>query len=144
MEVEAAVRDACRYVEAAIRYAPGLGKGHGPLGHFHSLSSLPFSRDHFLDYVLERPDVVELWQRFVNHPFVKALGAGSLPRESFKGYLIQDYLYLVCILSGLVFPPSSTPIFPENQMKDVEWDMLTGIRYTLHEQADWLRTSPKT
>ncbi len=83
------------YVEAAILNAPGLGKGHGPLNHFHSLSLLPFSRGHFLDYVLEHPDVAGPWQRFVDHPFVKALGDGSLPLDSFRGYLIQDYLYLV-------------------------------------------------
>ena len=95
MEVVPAVKAACRYVEAAIRYAPSLGKGHGPLGHFHSVSILPFSRGHFLEYVLEHPSVAEVWHRFIHHPFVKALGNGSLPRESFKGYLIQDYLYLV-------------------------------------------------
>lgn len=120
MDIQTAVRAACRYVEAAIRHAPGLGKGHGPLGHFHSLFSLPFSRGHFLDYVLERPDVVELWQRFVNHPFVKALGAGCLPRESFKGYLIQDYLYLVCILSVLVVPSSPAPLFLKYQTRQVK------------------------
>ncbi|ERT01249.1 phosphomethylpyrimidine kinase [Sporothrix schenckii ATCC 58251] len=95
LDVEAAARAACRYIDAAIRHAPRLGKGHGPLNHFHSLFALPFSRGHFLDYVLERPDVVDIWHQFVNHPFVKALGAGTLPRESFKGYLTQDYLYLV-------------------------------------------------
>ncbi|OAA67050.1 phosphomethylpyrimidine kinase [Niveomyces insectorum RCEF 264] len=94
MDVYPAVKAACRYIEAAIRYAPDLGRGHGPLNHFHSVSSLPFSRGHFLEYVLNRPDVAGLWHRFVNHPFVKALGSGSLPMESFKGYLIQDYLYL--------------------------------------------------
>ena len=36
-----------------------------------------------------------MWHRFVNHPFVLAMGDGTLPLESFKGYLIQDYLYLV-------------------------------------------------
>ncbi|KIH92708.1 hydroxymethylpyrimidine/phosphomethylpyrimidine kinase [Sporothrix brasiliensis 5110] len=99
LDVEAAARAACRYVDAAIRHAPRLGKGHGPLNHFHSLFALPFSRGHFLDYVLERPDVVDIWHQFVNHPFVKALGAGTLPRESFKGYLTQDYLYLVCAVA---------------------------------------------
>jgi hydroxymethylpyrimidine/phosphomethylpyrimidine kinase len=29
-----AVRDAQRYVAEAIRHAPGLGRGHGPLEHF--------------------------------------------------------------------------------------------------------------
>ena len=34
--------------------------------------------------------------RYVNHAFVLAMGNATLPPESFKGYLIQDYLYLVC------------------------------------------------
>lgn len=50
---------------------------------------------HFIDYLLERPDVLPVWQRYINHPFVLALGNGELPLDSFKGYLIQDYLYLV-------------------------------------------------
>lgn len=33
----------------------------------------------------------------MKHPFVMALGNGSLPLESFKGYIIQDYLYLVSL-----------------------------------------------
>ena len=32
--IEAAVRAAREYLEGAIRYAPGLGAGHGPLNHF--------------------------------------------------------------------------------------------------------------
>jgi len=41
--VPAAVRTACAYIEAGIRTAPGYGKGHGPLNHFHSSYMLPFS-----------------------------------------------------------------------------------------------------
>ena len=37
MSVEAAVRRAREYVQAAIRTAPGLGSGHGPLNHAHTL-----------------------------------------------------------------------------------------------------------
>ncbi|KAI2785289.1 Phosphomethylpyrimidine kinase-domain-containing protein [Daldinia loculata] len=90
-----AVKAACRYVEAGIKTAPGYGKGNGPINHFHSVLTLPFSRGHFLEYLLERPDVSPVWHQFINHPFVLALGNGELPLESFKGYLIQDYLYLV-------------------------------------------------
>ena len=36
-----------------------------------------------------------MWKQFVHHPFVLAMGDGTLPLESFKGYIIQDYLYLV-------------------------------------------------
>jgi len=33
-DVEVALQDARRYLEGAIRHAPGLGQGHGPLNHF--------------------------------------------------------------------------------------------------------------
>jgi hydroxymethylpyrimidine kinase/phosphomethylpyrimidine kinase len=42
-DVKKAVRSACHYVEAAIKTSPNLGKGSGPLNHFHSLQVLPFS-----------------------------------------------------------------------------------------------------
>lgn len=42
-DVKKAVRSACRYVEAAIKTSPNLGKGSGPLNHFHSVQVLPFS-----------------------------------------------------------------------------------------------------
>ncbi|KAL6850667.1 trifunctional hydroxymethylpyrimidine kinase/phosphomethylpyrimidine kinase/thiaminase [Amphichorda felina] len=90
-----AVRSACRYIEAGIRTAPGLGGGHGPLNHFHSTYTLPFSPGYFLEYLLSRPDVKDVWHRFVHHPFVMAMGDGTLPIESFKGYMVQDYLYLI-------------------------------------------------
>ncbi|KAL2182014.1 Phosphomethylpyrimidine kinase-domain-containing protein [Thermothelomyces heterothallicus CBS 202.75] len=94
MEIPAAVRAGCRYVQAGIRSAPGLGGGNGPLNHFHSVYSLPFSPGYFVNYLLERPDVAPVWGRYINHPFVLAMGNGTLPIESFKGYLMQDYLYL--------------------------------------------------
>ncbi|KAF4988407.1 hypothetical protein FGRMN_9790 [Fusarium graminum] len=95
LDTPLAVRSACRYIEAAIRTAPGLGKGHGPLNHFHSTYSLPFSPGYFIEWLLERPDVRDVWKEFVYHPFVLAMGDGTLPLESFKGYIIQDYLYLI-------------------------------------------------
>ena len=33
LALPAAVERACRYVQAALAAAPGLGAGHGPLGH---------------------------------------------------------------------------------------------------------------
>lgn len=42
-DIARAVRSACRYVEAAIRTSPNLGKGSGPLNHFHSIQVLPFA-----------------------------------------------------------------------------------------------------
>ncbi len=35
------------------------------------------------------------WQAYIGHPFVKAIGDGSLPEACFRHYLEQDYLFLV-------------------------------------------------
>lgn len=46
----------------------------------------------FTDILFE--DVRELWQKYLEHPFVKEIGEGTLDKEKFKNYLVQDYLYL--------------------------------------------------
>lgn len=43
MEVVRAVKEAVRYVEAGIKTAVDMGKGHGPINHFHSVYTLPFA-----------------------------------------------------------------------------------------------------
>ena len=35
------------------------------------------------------------WDAFVRHPFVAGLGDGTLPRQAFLHYLVQDYLFLI-------------------------------------------------
>lgn len=51
--------------------------------------------DHFIEYLLERKDVVEPWRQHTEHDFLKQVADGTLPVDKFKVYLIQDYLYLV-------------------------------------------------
>jgi thiaminase/transcriptional activator TenA len=41
-----------------------------------------------------RAGVLPLWQRQLEHPFVVALGSGSLPRANFEFYIRQDALFL--------------------------------------------------
>lgn len=43
LEMEQAVKRACRYVEAGIKTASSLGQGSGPINHFHSTYTLPFA-----------------------------------------------------------------------------------------------------
>ena len=38
---------------------------------------------------------INVWEDGYNHPFVQELGAGTLDKEKFKFYLLQDYLYLL-------------------------------------------------
>lgn len=42
-DIPQAVRSANRYVEAGIRASRDLGKGSGPINHFHSTYMLPFA-----------------------------------------------------------------------------------------------------
>lgn len=38
---------------------------------------------------------IKVWEDGYNHPFVQELGAGTLDKDKFKFYLLQDYLYLL-------------------------------------------------
>lgn len=46
----------------------------------------------FTEHLFEK--VKEIWDGYLNHPFVKEMGEGTLPKEKFRDYLVQDYLYL--------------------------------------------------
>jgi thiaminase len=59
------------------------------------LSLLTAYSGHFIDYIMDRDDVKPLWHQHTHHAFVEQLADGTLPLQSFKHYLIQDYHYLV-------------------------------------------------
>ena len=42
-----------------------------------------------------RQDAGQHWQHYIAHPFLRQLGAGTLPERAFRRYLTQDYLFLV-------------------------------------------------
>ncbi|KAF2280094.1 uncharacterized protein EI97DRAFT_491606 [Westerdykella ornata] len=95
MGMAESVRKANKYVEAGIKASEDIGKGSGPINHFHSTYTLPFVPDGFIDYLIERADVRGPWKDYTEHEFVRQLGNGTLPEENFKYYLIQDYLFLI-------------------------------------------------
>lgn len=47
----------------------------------------------FSERVLKR--VVPLWEAYLEHPFVKGIGEGTVEIEKFKHYMRQDYIYLI-------------------------------------------------
>lgn len=47
----------------------------------------------FTDYLYENSK--EIWDKYLEHPFLKEIGEGTLDKEKFRKYLIQDYLYLI-------------------------------------------------
>jgi thiaminase/transcriptional activator TenA len=42
-----------------------------------------------------RRDAGVVWDGYVAHDFVRALGTGTLPESAFRHFLIQDYLFLI-------------------------------------------------
>ena len=42
-----------------------------------------------------RRDAGALWEGYVGHDFVRAVGRGTLPEAAFRHFLVQDYLFLI-------------------------------------------------
>ncbi|KAI3397551.1 hypothetical protein diail_10644 [Diaporthe ilicicola] len=82
-------------------------------------------RGRFVEWMLERPDVAPVWHEFINHPFVLAMGNGTLPLESFKGYLVQDYLYLIHFARA-----NALAGYKAKNMRDISADWL-GLQVAL-------------
>ncbi|KAK6352886.1 hypothetical protein TWF696_004887 [Orbilia brochopaga] len=90
-----AVSSARTYVAGAISTSLSLGRGSGPVNHLYSLYRLPYCTGHFFDYLTQHPRVADIWNDYVNHPFVKRIADGTISTTAFKWYLCQDYLFLV-------------------------------------------------
>ena len=41
-----------------------------------------------------RQAAAPIWEKCLHHPFVTAIGDGTLPVEKFQYFMLQDYLYL--------------------------------------------------
>ena len=41
-----------------------------------------------------RQAAAPIWEKCLRHPFVTAIGDGTLPVEKFQYFMLQDYLYL--------------------------------------------------
>ncbi|GAA5934013.1 uncharacterized protein JCM15063_000532 [Sporobolomyces koalae] len=93
-----AVQAAADYVADAIASSYPLGRGAGPVNHFHSLAprSIPLPNPHsatpFTDYLISYN--LPLWNRYVYHPFPQGLADGTMPLSSFLHFIQQDYHFL--------------------------------------------------
>jgi thiaminase (transcriptional activator TenA) len=55
-----------------------------------------------------RQSVHSLWQRQLHHPFVVALGNGSLPQTNFQFYICQDALFLDVLTKTFAYATTRT------------------------------------
>lgn len=78
----------------------------------------------FIEYLLERDDVKPAWHEYTHHDFCVKMGDGTLPRETFKNYMIQDYLYLVCrfpnLFSGVLPLTTTDTICPGQRFGELQ------------------------
>ncbi len=86
--------------------------------------------DRFTDQLWQEAQPV--WQAIREHPFLQELKAGTLPIETFRYYVIQDYHYLEAFGRGGATARAQTP--PTQRQTTVARRVMTPIERPLHER----------
>jgi thiaminase/transcriptional activator TenA len=68
----------------------------------------------------------------LHHRFVRGIADGSLPRETFVGYVAQDAFFLECFVRGYALGVARSP---DRKTLDAFADLLRGAREELHLHA---------
>lgn len=79
------------------------------------------------------------WSSYVDHPFVRGMGDGTLSEESFRHYLIQDYLFLVQFCRAYALAVYKGGDLEEMRQGTATLDALLNIEMGLHVKycAGW-------
>ncbi|MCA8909944.1 MAG: thiaminase II [Rhodospirillaceae bacterium] len=77
----------------------------------------------------------ETWQAYVEHPFVQALGDGSLPRACFVHYLRQDYVFLIHFIRAYALGVHKTDRIEEIRQLAGTVHALSEFEMQLHIQT---------
>ncbi|KAI9098597.1 Phosphomethylpyrimidine kinase-domain-containing protein [Phlyctochytrium arcticum] len=96
LSITDAIEQSMLVVARGLENSFAIGNGAGPLNHFASVinpnTSRALTSESFLQ--LLRSSSSSEWSQYVNHPFVLGLADGTLPIESFKHFIRQDYIFL--------------------------------------------------
>jgi thiaminase (transcriptional activator TenA) len=77
--------------------------------------------------------ITGIYAAILAHPFVTGLADGSLPRESFEFYVIQDALYLRKYARALAAVASRAPVTGETEMFARHAAGIVAVELSLHE-----------
>jgi len=79
------------------------------------------------------------WDAYCQHPFVRQLGAGTLPAEAFRHYLKQDYLFLMHFSRAWGLAVYKSRNMAELRQGLAALKAIVDIELDLHVQycADW-------
>ena len=73
-----------------------------------------------------------IWNDYINHPFVKHLGHGTLAEECFKYYLIQDYLSLIQFGRAYALAAYKSENLEEMRSAAAALDNIINVEIQLH------------
>ncbi len=94
-DLDAAVERAKAYVSGALEAMLDLGSGSGPMNHAFNLNGKPTKVMNMKTTQRLLHVSKEIWAGYHKHPFVRGIASGTLDREKFQYYMLQDYLYLI-------------------------------------------------
>lgn len=92
-----------------------------------------------------RRDCGPAWMQYTKHPFVLALGDGSLRREKFQRFLVQDYLFLVQYVRAYLLLAYKQDAILDMQAAMRTAAILMNVEMPLHVQycAGWGISEPE-
>ena len=79
-----------------------------------------------------RSEAEPIWRQIFQHPFLKEIKDGTLPEETFRYYLIQDYLYLEGFGRTVALALAKAPTF--QTFEDLAHRVMTPVERPLHNQ----------
>lgn len=79
-----------------------------------------------------RRDAASAWSAYIDHPFVRALGRGTLPQAGFQNFLIQDYLYLIQYSRGYALAAYKSESLGELKSANRTMTALLEVEMPLH------------
>ena len=79
------------------------------------------------------------WQSYVNHYFVRQLGAGTLPHAAFRTYLVQDYLFLIEFARAYALSVYKSPTLADMREGAAGLSAILNVEMDLHVKlcAGW-------
>ena len=80
-----------------------------------------------------------LWPRYLTHPFVTEMADGTLPKEKFRYYMVQDYLYLRDYVKIFAAILQKTDDF--EQIRFLSGEMANTIDETFRTHLPYMKTS---
>ena len=79
-----------------------------------------------------RSEAEPIWRQIFQHPFLKEIKNGTLPEETFRYYLIQDYLYLEGFGRTVALALAKAPT--SQMFEELAHRVMTPVERPLHNQ----------